>query len=62
MIQIRREYFSQKGAPLPQHIGNIEGLAEAVAVAAKMGGGPVLARCGFAFKVVEYLKGQKKQA
>jgi len=62
IIQACRESCSQKGDPLPPHTGNIEGPAEAVAVAAEMGGGPVLARCGFAFKVVEYLKGRKKQA
>lgn len=43
-----------------QHGATEEQIAEAVMVAAEMGGGPVLARCGFAFKVVEYLKGQKK--
>ncbi len=43
-----------------QHGASEEQIAEAIMVAAEMGGGPVLARCSFAFKVVEYLKGQKK--
>jgi predicted transcriptional regulator YheO len=40
MIQIRRECFSQKGDPLPPHIENIEGLAEAIAesVSTALGG------------------------